>query len=680
VVEEVDMKNAIERVAPFPGSSLVPTLALGAALTALMAGSWVAGAQPPPPPPGEPEEEAKEMIVMVRGTLGGTPTFGAGIIVGSRSDRLYIATANHVVRKGLNDAEDLRVEFRSLPGEAIEANLLEHADESLDLAVLNVPGLSERHISVEGLPFDLLGDPDGLERGDPVFHVGNPNGTRWRSNVTPDAVSLVVGTEIRFESYRVAPGSSGGGLFDQRWNLVGLVRADQPPDAVAIPIDIVLQRLEGWGYPVDLAPSPRTGEGEPGGPEEHEPADSRSSGCSLSGTVFDSVTNEPLPGVIIGFQTYTEDRRDEEQVEFNAATTGLDGEYRADCRGIDDSKFPLRVMLSHPNWKVTHVTHVKVERGMDRSDVNFPVAIRDSDLKFPPHRDTPPVEPGDVGSILRIDTSGGPRSHDFQRGGTGSGPSGGDFYFSDLRPSFLANNRGQRGIVDLGETDRPLDEVTPPASGYSKFGIPAVVGHVYAALARDGNRGDHIVFRVLDVETSETAVRSYKIQYYYRKAGMDGEPDRGDAKTALPRGKNSIYVLGVPGAEELILSLRAAGYPGSLYGPEGLPAVEYQFISVGSRVPLRMAQGVIAIARRALPNLRYLVITEDRPSVARAGGTIGGRDVRQEISIGVSNRVLTEFSSFRPMPESGFSRLMAAEDDATFTRVVRAYYSVYSVD
>jgi hypothetical protein len=139
VVEEVDMKSAIRRVAPFPGSSPVPALALGAALTALMAGSWVAGAQPPPPPPGEPEEEAKEMIVMVRGTLGGTPMFGAGIIVGSRSDRLYIATANHVVRKGLNDAEDLRVELRSLPGEAIAANLLEHADESLDLAVLAPP-------------------------------------------------------------------------------------------------------------------------------------------------------------------------------------------------------------------------------------------------------------------------------------------------------------------------------------------------------------------------------------------------------------------------------------------------------------------------------------------------------------------------------------------------------------
>lgn len=62
--------------------------------------------------------------------------------------------------------------------------------------------------------------------------------------------------------------------------------------------------------------------------------------------------------------------------------------------------------------------------------------------------------------------------------------------------------------------------------------------------------------------------------------------------------------------------------------------------------------------------------------MARAGGTIGGRDVKQEISLGVTNRALEELSSITPMPEGGFTRLMAAEDDATFTRIVRAYYSI----
>jgi len=210
----------------------------------------------------EPEEEAKDLIVMVRCELGGTETYGAGIIVGTRSDRLYIATANHVVRKGIHDAEDLRVELRSLPGESIEANLLDYADEDLDLAVLNVAGLSQHHISLDGLRFDVLGNAEGLQKQDPVFHVGNRSGYKWRPNLKADLISEVLATELRFESSLIAPGSSGGGLFDERWNLVGLVRADHPPDGVAIRIDRVLERLEGWGYPVDLTPSPRAADPE----------------------------------------------------------------------------------------------------------------------------------------------------------------------------------------------------------------------------------------------------------------------------------------------------------------------------------------------------------------------------------------------------------------------------------
>lgn len=241
----------------FLAFTLTSVLVLGTALMALGARPCFAT---------ELEEGAKGLIVMVRSTLGGVETFGAGIVVGTRADRLYIATADHVVRRGLHEAEDLRVELRSLPGEAIEANLLETADPDLDLAILNVAGLSERHISLEGLRFDVVGDPGALERGSPVFHVGNRSGNKWYSNVSPDAVSEVLPSAVRFESTLIAPGSSGGGLFDEHWRLVGLVRADEPPDGVAIRIDTLLDRLKLWGYPVDLKPAPHSAGGsEPGG-------------------------------------------------------------------------------------------------------------------------------------------------------------------------------------------------------------------------------------------------------------------------------------------------------------------------------------------------------------------------------------------------------------------------------
>ena len=240
-------------------------------------------------------------------------------------------------------------------------------------------------------------------------------------------------------------------------------------------------------------------------------------GCSLSGRVFNSLDNQPLSGVIIGFYQYTEDVRKSKQVKFNVATTGLDGIFRADCQDIPDSEFPLRVVLSHPNWKATHLTALKVERGMEKSDINFPVAIRDFDLKFPPPKETPPAQPGPIGTILRIETSEGSRSYDFRTEVTNLGPTEGDFYFSPSHPSFWANNQGQRGIVDLGKINISLDQVTPPQSGYYKFGIPAIVGHVYVSLAREGNEGEYIIFRVLDIQVSDETVQYYEIQYYYRR-------------------------------------------------------------------------------------------------------------------------------------------------------------------
>src|SRR5439155_16970764 len=52
---------------------------------------------------GETEEEMKKLVVMIEARLAGESSVGAGIIVGIRADNLYIATANHVVRRGALD-------------------------------------------------------------------------------------------------------------------------------------------------------------------------------------------------------------------------------------------------------------------------------------------------------------------------------------------------------------------------------------------------------------------------------------------------------------------------------------------------------------------------------------------------------------------------------------------------
>lgn len=199
------------------------------------------------------EERIKPLIVMITCRLGDKESFGAGIIFGYAGSRIYIATANHVVRQGTDEAKNVRVRFKWLPGESIEAKLLEHVDINLDLAVLVVGDRLETDF--KSLPFDQLGDSTSLKRGHSVHSIGNPRGQQWRVNVTPDRVSDKVGDTISFESGFIGPGHSGGALLNERWELVGMIKADEPPDGVAVNIRSILNTLHRWDYPVKLTGS-----------------------------------------------------------------------------------------------------------------------------------------------------------------------------------------------------------------------------------------------------------------------------------------------------------------------------------------------------------------------------------------------------------------------------------------
>ena len=196
--------------------------------------------------------EAKQLIVMINGEIQGRQVIGSGIIIGSGADRLYIATANHVVRQGPKKLEQVQVRFKFLPGQEIGAEVLSDFDRDLDLAVLSVKGVQALAIPLEEIPFQLVGTPAGLKRGDEVFTIGYPRGTRWQVNVSPDLIAGTIGDKLEFESQLVANGHSGGGLFDRDWNLVGMITADQPPNGVAVRIDRVIQQMKRWDYPVEL--------------------------------------------------------------------------------------------------------------------------------------------------------------------------------------------------------------------------------------------------------------------------------------------------------------------------------------------------------------------------------------------------------------------------------------------
>jgi len=199
---------------------------------------------------GEDGQRATELVVMIQSQLG----LGAGIIFGRKDDRVYIAAANHVVRQGTVEAENIQVMLKGLPGQWLRVDLMEHfnANSNMDLAVLALDDLKRHGIEFCSLPINRLGNPGNMKRGDPVYPVGYPNGAPWAIPIVPDRIAQVVGQQITFQSAFISSGHSGGALLNEGGELIGMIRADQPPFGVAINIDKIVASLNQWGYPVQL--------------------------------------------------------------------------------------------------------------------------------------------------------------------------------------------------------------------------------------------------------------------------------------------------------------------------------------------------------------------------------------------------------------------------------------------
>ena len=164
---------------------------------------------------------------------GGEPVvqgLGSGFIV--EADGLVV-TNHHVI------ADARSVQVRLSDGRSFQAQVV-GSDPSTDLALLRLEG-------AEGLPVVVLGQSDSLEVGDWVVAMGNPMGLDHSATVGiisgkgRGSLGLYRDSYIDFlqTDADIAPGSSGGPLFNLRGEVVGIntaVGASLQP-GFAIPID-----------------------------------------------------------------------------------------------------------------------------------------------------------------------------------------------------------------------------------------------------------------------------------------------------------------------------------------------------------------------------------------------------------------------------------------------------------
>ncbi|MBO7176044.1 MAG: trypsin-like peptidase domain-containing protein [Clostridia bacterium] len=174
---------------------------------------------------------------------------GSGVIFAQEDKVGYIVTNNHVVE----DATSIKV--RLADGTELDATMI-GTDAATDLAVLVVN--TDLRLTTA-----VLGDSDSLIVGQEVLAIGNPLG-QLGGTVTNGIVSALE-REVTIDGENmtlmqtnaaVNPGNSGGGLFNMRGELIGVVNAKSSGDDVeglgfAIPANTVyeiISQLIEHGY------------------------------------------------------------------------------------------------------------------------------------------------------------------------------------------------------------------------------------------------------------------------------------------------------------------------------------------------------------------------------------------------------------------------------------------------
>lgn len=146
------------------------------------------------------------LAIIIRDDKGEAVSFGTGFLVRPTG---VIVTNFHVV-KGARRAQALLKN-----GEIFDIISVLDYDERRDLAIA--------YIRAVGLPTVTLGDSDTVETGDHVIAIGNPKGYEHTlSDGVVSARRIMEGTEKIQITVPISPGSSGGPLYNDRGEVVGV--------------------------------------------------------------------------------------------------------------------------------------------------------------------------------------------------------------------------------------------------------------------------------------------------------------------------------------------------------------------------------------------------------------------------------------------------------------------------
>lgn len=215
-------------------------------------------------------ERAKKLIVHLTGAGG---VEGAGIIVNVDEQYIYGVTAKHVVLSRGKMVVSLQARLRMWP-RPLQAQV-DRGHQTLDLASFKVDyralGLSAGEV-LAALDFGQLGSSQLLDTGEVIWTIGHAAGGAWIDSKEPGHLasrdaSLSRGADTLALQHFCPPGHSGGGVFNEHWQLVGMIIDNQDPFCHAIRIETIVKTLSDWKYP-HLLRKPTRGDNAPVAPRD----------------------------------------------------------------------------------------------------------------------------------------------------------------------------------------------------------------------------------------------------------------------------------------------------------------------------------------------------------------------------------------------------------------------------
>lgn len=190
--------------------------------------------------------------IQVTAPDGSSGEQGFGFVFGERDNTLYVATADHVVRKGGEAMGTVTVTFHHDQGHALPASLLDlqKPPKQGDLAVLELS--APAHYVPQWPPMSSI---DSLVPGTRAWRIGKRG--NWLPATTPGEFAEQDGIWLMFDGLDTPPGCSGGPIVTED-GIIGMVVADGGNAGFAsnvLPIDTIRIATRFWQLPWDLSPA-----------------------------------------------------------------------------------------------------------------------------------------------------------------------------------------------------------------------------------------------------------------------------------------------------------------------------------------------------------------------------------------------------------------------------------------